>query len=244
CQIPKLIGSAKRYGYTADSADLVAATFFWDRVAQHHSYATGGHGLAEYFGAPDQLSSRVDGRTCETCNCYNMLKLTRRLFTFAPDAHYADFHERTLFNHILASIDNEDGRTSYMVPVGRGVQQEYQDMQRSFTCCVGTGMESHALHGHGVYYESPDTVWVTLFVPSAAQLTGGGTIAMDTGFPDGDNAKITLTLPKTREFTLAVRRPTWAGDGFTVKVNGAAIPQPTLASMRPGAAGGRSVPNE
>ena len=125
----------------------MAASFFWDRVAQHHSYATGGHGLAEYFGPPDQLSARVDGRACESCNVYNMLKLTRRLFSLRPDAFYADFHERALFNHVLASIDPEDGATSYMVPVGRGVQQEYQDMLQSFTCCVGTGMESHALHG-------------------------------------------------------------------------------------------------
>lgn len=103
CQIPKLIGSAARYGYVGDTSDILAASYFWDRVAQHHSYATGGHGLAEYFGPPDQLSPRVDGRTCETCNVYNMLKLTRRLFSFSPDAHYADFHERALFNHILAS---------------------------------------------------------------------------------------------------------------------------------------------
>ena len=244
CQIPKLIGSARRYGYTGDPGDLLAASFFWDRVTQHHSYATGGHGLAEYFGAPDKLSARVDGRTCETCNVYNMLKLTRRLFAFRPDAFLADFHERALFNHILGSIDDESGRTSYMVPVGRGVQQEYQDMQRSFTCCVGTGMESHALHGDGIYFESDDTVWVNLFVPSTAQLATGGTIAMDTGFPDGDAATLTLDLRAPREFTLAVRRPHWAGDGFRVRVNGALVPQPPLASLRAGAAGGRNVVNE
>ena len=95
-----------------------------------------------------------------------------------------------------------------MVPVGRGVQQEYQNMQQSFTCCVGTGMESHALHGDGIYYESDDTVWVTLFVPSTAQLAiGNATITQETSFPDGDTAKLTLTMPKPKEFTLAIRRP-------------------------------------
>ena len=130
CQIPKLIGSAARYGYTGDAGDLHGGVVLLGsrRAAPH--YATGGHGLAEYFGPPDQLSARVDGRTCESCNVYNMLKLTRRLFSFRPDAFYADFHERALFNHVLASIDPEDGTTSYMVPVGRGVQQEYQNMQR------------------------------------------------------------------------------------------------------------------
>jgi DUF1680 family protein len=240
CQIPKLIGSAARYGYVGDTADILAASFFWDRVAQHHSYATGGHGLNEYFGPPDQLSARVDGRACETCNVYNMIKLTRRLFSLRPDANYADFHERALFNHILASIDPENGATSYMVPVGRGVQQEYQDMLQSFTCCVGTGMESHALHGYGVYYESPDTLWVNLFVPSTAQFTTAGVkLTMETGFPDGENAKMTLAMPSPKEFTLAVRRPVWAGDAFVIRVNGAAIEQPALASLRDLNAGGR-----
>jgi DUF1680 family protein len=240
CQIPKLIGSATRYGYTGDSADLLAASFFWDRVAQHHSYATGGHGLAEYFGPPDQLSARIDGRTCETCNVYNMLKLTRRLFALRPDGLYADFHERALFNHILASIDPEDGRTSYMVPVGRRVQQEYQDMLQSFTCCVGTGMESHALHGYGIYYESPEKLWVNLFVPSSAQFTTAGVLLkMDTDFPDGDTATIRIMLSSPKAFTLAVRRPVWTGDGFEVKVNGVRVEQPPLASLYDSGAGGR-----
>ena len=241
CQIPKLIGSAARYGYVGDPSDIVAASFFWDRVAQHHSYATGGHGLAEYFGPPDVLGARVDGRTCESCNEYNMLKLTRRLFSFSPDAHYADYHERALFNHVLASIDPQDGTTSYMVPVGRAVQQEYQNMLQSFTCCVGTGMENHALHGYGIYYESPDTLWVNLFVPSSARATTGGvTLTMDTSFPDGDSATMTLAMPAPKTFTLAVRRPVWAGDGFLIKVNGAVVPQPPLASLRDVAAGGRA----
>jgi DUF1680 family protein len=245
CQIPKLIGSAARYGYTADGGDLLASSFFFDRVAQHHSYATGGHGLSEYFGAPDMLSARVDGRTCESCNEYNMVKLGRRLFSFKPDAAYMDYNERALFNHVLASIDPTDGTTSYMVPVGRGVQQEYQDMQRSFTCCVGTGMENPALHGYGVFYESPDTVWVNLYAPVTAKLASRDvTMAMETGFPEGETAKVTITAPKAQAFTLAMRRPNWTGDGFAVRVNGASVEIPTMASLRPGAAGGRALGNE
>src|SRR5215831_9288929 len=240
CQIPKLIGSAVRYGYTGDGGDIEAASFFWDRVTQHHTYASGGHGLEEYFGPADQLSSRVDGRTCESCNVYNMLKLTRRLFSIRPDAFYADFHERALFNHILASLNPETGQSSYMVPVGRGVQQEYQNMLQSFTCCVGTGMESHALHGYGIYYESPDKLWVNLFVPSSAQFTTAGVLLkMDTDFPDGDVATIRITLPSPKAFTLALRRPVWTGDGFEVKVNGVRVEQPPLASLYDSGAGGR-----
>ena len=138
-QVPKLIGSAARYAYAGDHADLAAATTFWDRVVNHHTFATGGHGKDEYFREPDRLATIVEGRTAETCNVYNMLKLTRKLFAIQPDVRYAEFHERALFNHILGSIDPSDGATCYMVPVGRGVRREYADMQRSFTCCVGTG---------------------------------------------------------------------------------------------------------
>jgi DUF1680 family protein len=233
-QVPKLIGSADRFAYAGTPNDLVAAAFFWDRVAHHHSFATGGHGTDEYFGPPDRLSGRIDGRTSETCNVYNMLKLTRREFAITPDPRYADFHERALFNHILSSIDPEDGRTCYMVPVGRGVQHEYQNMFRSFTCCVGSGMESHALHGDGVYYESGDTLWVTLYASSTAEwFEMGLRLALDTTFPEGEMATLRLTLDTPREFTLALRRPYWAGGGFRIRVNGepvadAAPPQPDV----------------
>jgi DUF1680 family protein len=241
CQIPKLIGSAARYEYTGDATDLLTASFFWDRVAQHHSYATGGQGLDEYFGFPDQLSRRVDGRACESCCVYNMLKLTRRLFSLRPDVFYADVHERMLFNHALASFDPDGVRMSYMVPVGRDEQQEYQQMFEDFTCCMGTGMENHALHAEGIYYESPDTVWVNLFVPSTAELQNGLRLTTQTDFPDGERATIRVSGRAARPFTLAIRRPGWSGDSFVVRVNGESIPVPPIASLRAGGAGGRDL---
>ncbi len=231
-QVPKIQGSLMRYAYTGDKRDGDAAHFFWDIVVKQHSFATGGHGKDEYFGPPDELSDRIDGRTAETCNVYNLIKMTRKLFSLHPDNKYAEFHERALFNHILASIDNTDGRTCYMVPVGRGVQHEYADMFRSFTCCVGSGMESHALHGDGLYYESGDKLWVNIYTPSTAKWEAAGVdLAMDTSFPEGETATLKFTLKTAKQFTLALRRPSWAEAGFTVKVNGQAVKQ--LAS--PGA---------
>ena len=223
-QVPKMLGVLMQYVYTGDKPEGVAAEFFWDAVVNDHSYATGGHGKDEYFGPPDQLAERVDGRTNETCNVYNMLKMTRRLFALKPDIKYAEFEERALFNHILASIDPEDGRTCYMVPVGRGVRHEYQEMFRSFTCCVGSGMESHSLHGDGIYFESGDRLWVNLYVPSTANWNAAGaTVTMDTSFPEGDSATVNFTMQRPKPFTLALRRPSWAGDGFAVKVNGKSV---------------------
>src|SRR4051812_47338317 len=230
-QVPKLVGSAARYARFGDPADYAAATTFWTRVVEHHTFATGGHGKDEYFREPDRLASIADGRTAETCNVYNMLKLTRQLFALAPDVRYAEFHERALFNHVLGSMDPDDGATCYMVPVGRGVRREYADMHRSFTCCVGTGMESHALHGLGLYYEAGDRLWVNLYAPSVAQWeSAGAALTMETSLPEGDAATLTLTLQAPRVLTLALRRPSWAGDGFAVRLNG----RPVTSASGPG----------
>lgn len=225
-QVPKLLGSLARFSYTGDPGDAFAAGFFWDRVVGHHSYATGGHGKDEYFGEPDKLNDRVDGRTSETCNVYNMLKLTRMMFALRPDAHYADFHERALFNHILASQDPKEGWACYMVPVGRGVQHEYERNMLSggFTCCTGSSMESHALHSSGIYYESGDRLWVNLFAPSTANWESKKVkLSVDTEFPEGDSATITFSMEGPQGFTLNVRRPFWAGTNFSLTVNGEEI---------------------
>jgi len=229
-QVPKMMGELSRYIYTGNQTDGDAAKFFWEQVVFHHSYATGGHGHNEYFDPADQLSKDVDGRDDESCNVYNMLKMTRELFALQPDIRYAEFMETALFNHVLASIDPKDGRTCYMVPVGRGVTHEYQDMFDSFTCCVGTGMENHALLGDGIYYQSGDKFWVNFYTPSTADWKeAGARLTVETTFPEGESATLKFTLTSPKKFTLALRRPSWAGENFSVKVNGkslAALPPP------------------
>ncbi len=224
-EIPKMIGDEARYLYTGNETDGSAAGFFWDAVVFHHTFATGGAGHDEYFGPADKLNDIVQGRDDESCPVYNMLKLTRTLFAVQPDIKYADFQERAVFNHVLASIDPNDGRTCYMVPVGQGVQHEYQDMFRDFTCCVGTGMEDMGILGDGIYYESGDKLWVNLYTPSTADWKrNSAQVDLQTDLPNGENATLKLALKSPKTFTLALRRPAWAGDGFAVTINGQAVP--------------------
>ncbi len=228
-QIPKLYGALKVYLYTGNEVEGAAAKYFWDEVTQHHTFATGGNTRNEYFGQPDQLSNMVDGRTAETCNVYNMIKMARTLFSMQPDTRYANYQERALFNHILASQDPDDGSVCYMVPVGRGVQHEYQGKFQSFTCCVGSAMESHALHADGLYYESKDQqsnpkLWVNLYTPSVAEWKSAGVkVEVATDLPIGQTATVKVTPQSPKKLTLAFRRPFWAGDGFSVKLNGSAF---------------------
>lgn len=220
-QIPKLLGSLARHFETGAEEDLAAAAFFWDRVVLHHSYATGGHGKDEYFGEPDRWGERVDGRTCESCNVYNMLKLTRRLFSLRPEAKYAAFQERALYNHVLASVSPNTGQTCYMVPVGRGVQREYADMQGSFTCCVGSGMESHALHGDGLYHAADGELRVTVFADSKAVWKARGvTVRQATDFPPGETVEFTFSMEADAAFAFSFPKPAWTAPGFAVTVNG------------------------
>ena len=144
-----------------------------------------------------------------------MLKLTRTLFALQPNIKYADFQERAVFNHVLASIDPTNGQMCYMVPIGQGVQHEYQDMFRDFTCCVGTGMENMAILGDGIYYESGDKLWVNLYTPSTADWkTPSVKLEMQTDLPEGESVTLKLAMKSRKTFTLALRRPAWAGDGF------------------------------
>ena len=223
-QVPKLYGALKVYLYTGNETEGAAAKFFWNEVTQHHTFATGGNTRNEYFGQPDQLSNMIDGRTAETCNVYNMIKMARTLFSMQMDIRNADYQERALFNHILASQDPDDGRVCYMVPVGRGVQHEYQGKFQSFTCCVGSAMESHALHADGLYYESGDKLWVNVYTPSVAEWKSQGVkLDLATDLPVGDTVTIKVTPQASKKFTLALRRPYWAGEGFGIKINGAAM---------------------
>ena len=220
-QIPKMIGSLERYIYTGDETDGKAAKFFWDEVADHHTFATGGHGHDEYFGQPDKLNDMIDGRTAESCGTYNMIKMARDLFSIDPESRYADFQERAIYNAILGGQDPEDGRVSYMVPVGRGVQHEYQGKFDDFTCCVGSQMETHAFHAYGIYSESPKKLWVSMYAPTTVDWhTEGIKLQMDSDLPLGKAAALKIVSAKAQKFTIALIRPYWATNGFAIKVNG------------------------
>ncbi len=237
-QVPKLLGELVRYINAGNVPDGDAARFFWDAVVHHHSFATGGHGYDESFDAPDKLSDEIDGnnhrtkdlRTAESCNVYNMLKLTRLLFALTPSEEFAAFHERALFNHVLASISFNDGQVCYMVPVSPGVTHEYQGLT-GMTCCCGTGLENHALHAEGIYYHSPTSIHVNLFAPSTARSDLlGANLVMETDFPEKDTVTLKITMDEPREFTLHVRRPAWATGGYAVALNG----QPVADLPKPG----------
>lgn len=220
-QIPKLIGLARRYELTDDATDRRTAEFFWERVVNHHSYVTGGNGLNEHFGPPDKLNDRLGSHTTETCNVYNMLKLTRHLFKWGAEARVADYYERALYNHILSSQHPADGRVIYDLTLSMGGQKEYQTQFDSFTCCVGSGMENHAKYASGIYFYNADSLFVNLFIPSELNWREKNLIVrQETNFPDADSTTLTLTNRRPAALKLRVRHPFWAREGMKIILNG------------------------
>jgi hypothetical protein len=224
-QIPKFVGTARQYELTGQEWLKTASVFFWDTVVKERSYVIGGHSDGEGFSPKERLSEALGPNTTETCNTYNMLKLTRHLFCWEPAAEYADYYERALYNHILASQDPETGMMCYYVPLRSGSRKTYSDPTNSFWCCTGTGIENHAKYADSIYFHSSAELWVNLFIASELNWKAKGlTLRQETKFPDEGSSRLIFTCEKPVQLNLLVRHPYWAVSGFQISVNGQAIP--------------------
>ena len=223
-QIPKLIGLARKYEVTGKKKAKKTATFFWNRVVKHHSYVTGGHGNHEHFGPPDKLRNRLSDETTETCNVYNMLKLSRHLFKWKASAEIADYYERALFNHILSSQHPINGRLIYNLSLEMGGFKVFQDPD-AFTCCIGTGMENHSKYAANIYYHDRDNVYVSQFIASELNWEEKGVIIRQlTQFPEEHGTNFEFETIKPIKFTLKIRYPYWLVKGkLKVMINGKKI---------------------
>jgi uncharacterized protein len=220
--IPKVTGCARRYTLTNNEADRTIASFFWESMVNNHTYVIGGNSNYEYCGEPGKLNERLSDNTCETCNTYNMLKLTRYLFAMNPSSAYADYYERALYNHILASQHPDDGMMTYFVPLRMGTKKEFSKPFNSFTCCVGSGMENHSKYAESIYYETTDgNLLVNLFIPSVLNWKEKGIIVrQETSFPKSNSTTLHIQTTSARKFAIKIRQPHWAAGKIILKVNG------------------------
>ncbi len=220
-QIPKFIGAACEYELTGDAYYHDAAEFFWRQIALHRSYATGGNSENEHFRTPpDVLASTLSRTTQETCNTYNMLKLTRHLFGWEPEAVYADFYERALINHILATPHPTNGVPLYYLGLQPGQWKVHFLPNECYYCCVGSGLENFAKLGDSIYFHSERDLWVNLFFASEVNWKDKGvTLRQETRFPEQAGTRVTIRAPHAVAFRLNVRIPYWAA-GAKISVNG------------------------
>ena len=220
-QVPKVIGTARLYELTGDAHYRDAARQFWDEVVGRRTYAQGGNSDYEHFFPPGQSHEHLTGATAETCNVYNMLRLTKELFQLEPSRGAADYYERALFNQILGGVDPRRGMFTYFQSLRPGGFKVYSDPTAAFWCCVGTGMENPARYAEAIYFRSDDALWVNLFVASElAWKDRGVTLRQETQYPDEPTTTLTVGVEKPTRFALKLRVPAWVSGEPKLSVNG------------------------
>ncbi|WNS46748.1 beta-L-arabinofuranosidase domain-containing protein [Paenibacillus sp. MMS20-IR301] len=226
--IPKFLGALNRYRTLGDSEVfyLEAARQFWDMVVRHHSYITGGNSEWEHFGDPDMLDRERSNFTAETCNTYNMLKLTRELFKITGDAKYADFYENTFLNAILSSQHPHTGMTMYFQPMATGYFKVYSSPFEHFWCCTGTGMESFTKLNDSIYFYDAASIVVNQYFSSTLHSADHGVkLSLSANLTYSDTVTITVSAlqPQSAPLALKLRLPDWLAAEPAILLNGESV---------------------
>lgn len=223
--IPQVIAAARLYEVTGNPRYRHIADYFWDEVVSERSYCTGGTSNGESWNTdPGMLSKELGPSTTECCCAYNMMKLTRHLFGWSPDAHYMDYYERAVFNHRLGTINPEDGTMMYYLPLASGYWKTFGKPFDSLWCCTGTGSEEYAKLTDTIYFHDDDSLYVNLYIDSQLEWPEKGLrFKQETRFPEEQGTTITVSGQSPTQLAINLRIPYWA-QGGGVKVNGAAIP--------------------
>ena len=230
--IPMIIGALRSYKSNQKPYYYNLAENFWRLVQGRYMYAMGGVGNGEMFRQPytQILSMATNGLQegeseaypdiNETCCAYNLVKLSKDLNCYNPDnAQYLDYIERTLYNQIIGSLNPDQYQTCYQYAVGLNATKPFGNETPQSTCCGGTGSENHTKYQQSAYFANDHTLWVGLYMPTTLHWKEKGvTIKQDCLWPSQHSA-IKITEGEG-DFTLKLRVPYWATQGFSIKVNG------------------------
>jgi hypothetical protein len=211
-----------------------AADSFWNLVLNQHWLVLGGNSYSEHFHAAGKETglngSGLSVATAETCNTYNMLKLTSELFQRSPAPAYADYYEHALYNHILASLAPDTGMPAYFVPMISGHFKTYSQPEGSSWCCTGSGIENTSAYNQAIYFHKGNALWVNLFIPSTLDWSEQGIgVRLETSFPASEKVQLTITCAAPKTARIRVRIPSWISSAPTVTVNGVAQPATAAA---------------
>ena len=217
--IPKFMGALKRYVVTGEEKYFEYAKAFWNLVSENHSYITGGNSEWEHFGEDNVLDEERTNCNCETCNAYNMLKMTKLLFTITGDVKYADWYENTFLNSILSSQNPESGMTTYFQPMASGYFKVYGEPYTRFWCCTGTGMENFTKLGESFYFAKDNLLVVNQYISSKLEWKERNVIiTQKSEIPKTDCSEI--CFENDFEGTIALRLPEWLAEKETILING------------------------
>jgi len=214
-QIPKVIGFQQIALLSGDEEMGHASKYFCDIVVNQRSVSIGDNSVREHFHPANDFSSMISSEEGpETCNSYNMLRLSEKLFKKSPQASYFDYYERTLFNHILSSQHPEQGGFVYFTSMRPNHYRVYSQPHENFWCCVGSGLENHAKYGQAIYALSKNDLYINLFIASKLDWEEKGIkLIQQTNFPYQEGTSISFAHEGTVEAKLRLRYPNWVRPG-------------------------------
>jgi uncharacterized protein len=223
--VPQVIAAARLHELTGDKRYRNIADYFWEEVTSQRSFCTGGTSNFELWRSdPGVLSTQLSPHTAEDCCVYNMMKLTRHLFAWSPQARYMDYYERVLLNHRMGTIDPVTGTTVYYLPLGNGYSKIYAKPFDSFWCCNGTGAEEFAKLTDSIYFKDDNSIFVNLYIASDVNWPEKGIrLTQQTSFPEEQGTTLLVSAARPVDVDLKLRIPYWARNG-SVKVNGRPVP--------------------
>jgi DUF1680 family protein len=225
--IPQVIGAARRYELSGDMRFHDVADYFWYEVTGARTYVTGGTSNGEgWLTPPRQLAAELKRSvaTAECCCAYNMLKLTRHLYSWTADPRYFDYYERVVLNHRLGTIYPKTGATQYYLSLTPGTWKTFGTEDHSFWCCTGTGVEEYAKLNDSIYWHDADGLYVNLFIASELNWAEKGfRVRQTTKFPEQPGTALTVTTDKPQQLEVRIRIPEWAASRGAVKINGKAL---------------------
>jgi len=223
--IPQVIAAARYYELTGDRRYRDIAEYFFDEVVSERSYCTGGTSNGESWNTdPGKLSTELGPSSTECCCAYNMMKLSRHLFGWSPDARLMDYYERTVFNHRLGTINPEDGTMMYYLPLASGYWKTFGKPFDSLWCCTGTGSEEYAKLTDSIYFHDDNSLYVNLYIDSQLEWPEKGLrFKQETRFPEEQGTTITVSAKDPAQLAVNLRIPYWI-QGGSVKINGTALP--------------------
>ncbi|HAX52182.1 MAG TPA: hypothetical protein DCX82_09640 [Lachnospiraceae bacterium] len=214
--IPQIIGCMGLFRATGEKHYYDIAEFFWKTVTGSHTFVNGGTGENEMFFEPDASAAHLTEETAEYCASYNMLKLTRELFRYAPKAFYMDYYERCMFNHIVAGVEQRpNGETTYFFPLGPGGVKDPGSIN---SCCHGTGMESQMKYTEAIYFHTKEELYVNLFLNSET-VWKEKDIRIRQATDKENPGNVKLCIEGDTEFMLKIRCPYWCKGEYEVLVN-------------------------
>lgn len=225
-QIPKVIGFKRIADLDGNQEWSSASEFFWNTVVENRSVSIGGNSVREHFHKSDDFSSMMTSEQGpETCNTYNMLRLTKLLYGTSGDVNYMDYYERALYNHILSSQNPVQGGFVYFTPMRSGHYRVYSQPQNCFWCCVGSGMENHARYGEMIYSSRDNELIVNLFISSVLNWEETGmSFTQETSFPEKEQTRVIVKSEKPRKMKISFRCSEWLDkEKVEFKVNGGKV---------------------